>query len=185
LPLRLRTATAGAHRRLERDLDLLATPFRQQRFTVLLGRFWGFHSVWERSLHQHGALRGVMVDRSRLNLIETDLRALGMTQADIDALPLCVDAADLASSSERALGSVYVIEGSTLGGRMISRSLHQAAWVPPRGLRSFDPYGSRTGVMWRRFQATLNATSSVGVDLLVENGATSTFEMLHQWLVDH
>jgi len=184
LALALRAATTDAHRRLERDLDLLAPPLSQQRFTALLMRFWGFHAVWEPTLLKQPGLRGLMADRVRLGLIETDLRALGLGHANIQALPLCAGAADLAASTEQGLGSLYVLEGSTMGGRLISRALAQAAWLPAYGLRYFDPYGRGTGVMWRQFQAVLNAAASPEADRLALTAAVNTFDVLHQWLLE-
>jgi heme oxygenase len=59
----------------------------------------------------------------------------------------------LGSRSE-ALGLLYVMEGSTLGGRMIVRSLAERG-VDVTGLRFLDPYGAETGARWRGFLAVL------------------------------
>lgn len=61
LPLRLRVATADAHRRLENDLDLLAPPLSRARFTSLLLRWRGFHAVWEPAMCGQDALRKSVV----------------------------------------------------------------------------------------------------------------------------
>ena len=89
----------------------------------MLKRFWGFHAVWEPAIGPHATLKGLMAGRYRLDLIAADLSALGLLRSEIDALPLCRDAAGLAGSLEHALGSLYVLEGSTLGGRIITRAL--------------------------------------------------------------
>jgi heme oxygenase len=184
LPLRLRSATADAHRRLETALDLLAPPLSRDRFTALLMRWRGFHAVWEPAIGRHGALSGLMAGRYRLDLIDRDLAALGLSRAEIEAAAPCEAAAGLAVSAETALGSLYVLEGSSLGGQFISRALKTAPWLPSGGLTYFDPYGPETGVMWRGFQAALTAKSSLLADPQVEKGAADTFALLQAWLAE-
>lgn len=183
LPSRLRSATEVAHRRLEQGLDLLGRPLSRERFLVTLSRFWGFHAVWEPALRKRGNLSGLMAKRYRIDSLARDLMALGLSQNMIDALPQCEAAAELCTSTERALGSLYVLEGSTLGGQLITRALLDAPWLPPRGLSYFDPYGPSTGAMWREMRTALKTSSSTVADPLVESGARATFARLHDWLL--
>ena len=179
LHARLRTETAPAHERLERSLDLLRRPLERERFTALLIRLHGFHQAWERAL----ALRlpAASVPGPRLRLIAQDLGALGLGDDTIGAIPHCAQAASLGDHPDTALGSVYVLEGSTLGGRMIAHHLSEAAWLPPAGLRYFDPYGDATAARWRQTLAQL-ADAGGDADRIVA-GAVRTFEILQHWLV--
>lgn len=179
----LRAATAAAHKDLEQALGLLEDPLSRSRFVALLERFWGFHAVWEPAIGQHAPLRSLMAGRYRLAQIADDLRALGLTQQEIMALPQCSRAAGLAISIENALGSLYVLEGSTLGGQIITRALRDQPWVPPSGLRYFDPYGPETGARWRALQAALSAASAPSAEPAIIAGAVRTFELLRAWLV--
>ena len=177
----LRAATEAAHRRLERRLALLALPLQRQRFLAILQGFWGFHSVWEPALADCPALASLTQGRSRLALLRADLLALGLQPAEIAALPLCHGAEGLGGSAERLLGSLYVMEGSTLGGQVIARQLQEAAWAPPVGLHYFNPYGARTGAMWR---ALLAALARLPASEAVIGGARDSFALLHDWLGD-
>lgn len=57
-----------------------------------------------------------------------------------------------------ALGALYVLEGASLGGRVIARHVADAlALTPDTGLAFFCGYGDATGEMWRRFGAALEA----------------------------
>lgn len=179
----MRSATDIAHRRLEQGLDLLTPPLSRARFLVTLARFWGFHAVWEPALRKRRDLIGLMAERYRIDLLVRDLMALGLSHEMIDALPRCEAAAELCTSTERALGSLYVLEGSTLGAQLITRALLDAPWLPPSGLSYFNPYGPRTGAMWREIRAALNASSSPVADPLVVRGARATFAQLHDWLL--
>jgi len=183
LMARLRARTGEAHRRLERDLDLLRQPLSMDRYIYLLERFYGFHAVWEtqvgRTLKDEAAF---LLPRRRIHRIEQDLRALGVSERAIAELPLCLAAARLVQSPEAAIGSLYVMEGSTLGGQIITRNLATARWLPAEGLGYFDPYGVATGTMWRHFAAWAEVTSArVSVPAIVA-GALATFETLHGWL---
>ena len=178
LHARLRTETAPAHERLERSLALLRLPLDRDRFTALLVRFHGFHRAWEPALA--GRLPVAFVPAPRVPLIEQDLRALGLGDEAIGAIPLCAQAAALGDHPDSALGSVYVLEGSTLGGRVISRHFGQASWWPPAGLRYFDPYGEQTASRWRQTLAQLAAAGG-DADRIVA-GAVRTFEILQHWL---
>ena len=77
---------------------------------------------------------------------------------------------------------MYVVEGSTLGGQVISRVLQEVDWVPAGGIHYFIAYGARTGAMWREFLSHLEAASSLAADPLIETGAIATFRVLTDWL---
>ena len=179
LHARLRTETAPAHERLERSLDLLRRPLDRDRFTSLLVGFHGFHRAWEPALA--GCLPAAFVPGPRLPLIEQDLGTLGLDDHTVGAIARCAQAASLGDHPDTALGSVYVLEGSTLGGRVISHHFGEAPWWPPAGLRYFDPYGDETFSRWRQTLAQLAAAGG-DADRIVA-GALRTIEILQHWLV--
>ncbi|MBV9824090.1 MAG: biliverdin-producing heme oxygenase [Alphaproteobacteria bacterium] len=178
----LRSQTHSSHDALEQTLDLLRPPLEKARFTAVLSRFYGFHSVWEAAIAAHPAIAAFARDRSRLPLLRHDLMALGLSDREISRLPLCDDAAALARTEASALGSMYVVEGSSLGGRLISRGLAEQPWLPATGLTYFNPYGDRTGAMWQGFKAWCDAQAS-GLDWTqAAEGARATFALLQGWL---
>ena len=179
LHARLRTETAPAHERLERSLDLLSRPLDRDRLTALLVRFHGFHQDWEPALAC--CLPAELVPRPRLPLLEHDLRTLGVGNDIMTAIPSCAHAASLGEHQDTALGSVYVLEGSTLGGRVVARHFAEAPWWPAAGLGYFDPYGDETATRWRHTLAQLAAAGG-DADRIVA-GAVRTFEILQLWLV--
>ncbi len=179
LHARLRSATTPAHEALEGALDMLREPLDRGRFIRLLSGFHGFHRTWERAITRH--LPPALVPRPRLALIEGDLRALGLGDDALRAIAPCEAAARLGADPDLALGSVYVLEGSTLGGRMITRHVDRAPWCPSGGLRYFDPYGADTGSRWRTTLAHLSAAG--GDPERIVSGAVQTFATLHAWLV--
>lgn len=50
-----------------------------------------------------------------------------------------------------ALGYAYVVEGSTLGGRVILKHLNQTLQLGENGTRFFAGYGAETGSFWKAF----------------------------------
>jgi heme oxygenase len=180
--VRLRAATAEAHAHLERDLDLLSPPLSRSRFLALLQRFWGFHVVWEPAVCRHAELAELMTPRLRTDLLRRDLLALGLPAQEIDHLPRSAAAAGLARSLEGALGSLYVLEGSTLGGRLITKALRRCDWLPSGGLTYFDPHGEETGPLWLQFQRRLRAMPPPHSHTAVETAAVETFDLLRRLL---
>jgi heme oxygenase len=80
-------------------------------------------------------------------------------------------------------GGLYVTEGATLGGQIISRQLEQMLGLSARrGAAFFTSYGLQVGSMWRSFCATLQAHTPAEKEDLVVDAAKQTFVCMHQWL---
>lgn len=181
LHARLREATRTAHRRLEAALDILAVPIAADRIVGLLEGFHGFHAAWEPAL-QGRVPDPLLAPRLKLPLLKHDLRCLGVAEQRLLALPRCEPAAGLCASQPEAAGTLYVMEGSTLGGRIISRSLQAASWHPAQRLRYWNPYGDDTGRRWSETLAYLESLAPADSDAVV-NAAITTFDVLHAWLL--
>lgn len=182
LAARLRRETADAHASLETALDLLCRPLDRQRFVHVLERFLGFHTVWECAVRRHAGLRAFLEERTRLPHLRRDLLALGVEATKLEHLPACLPAAELGACEASALGSIYVMEGSTLGGQLIGRALAEADWLPDGGLTYFNPYGSQTGRMWRAYHAFAEARLPEAKHGAAVAGARRTFEVLEAWV---
>ena len=121
--------------------------------------------------------------RGRLSHLRGDLIALGRAPSAIDALPACSLAAGLAAGKAGRIGSLYVMEGSTLGGQVIGKALAGAAWAPEGGLTYFNPYGKDTAAQWRGF-IDWAESAALGEDHdQIAQSAVRTFEVLRAWLV--
>jgi heme oxygenase len=153
LHCRLRDATGAAHRRLEDRLAILDRIATGAGRRELLARFWRLHAEAEAALSPW--LAGVtgldFEGRRRTEVLRRDLDALGVPLPGLGAPP------SVASRSE-ALGRMYVLEGSTLGGRVIRRQVAEAGG-DFTGLGFLDPYGATAGERWRSFLAVLKAAN--------------------------
>ena len=99
------------------------------------------------------------------------------------ALPVCSTLPRVATFAD-ALGCLYVLEGSTLGGQFIRREVAaRLGLTPDRGCAFFAGYGERTGAMWKAFGAAVTAHADARPedrDVIVA-AAVETFTRLDEW----
>lgn len=182
---RLKVETRPAHDRIERELDIPTRIASRTSYVGLLTRFYGFHAAWEGEVERLVADAAFFNPRRKTPLLMRDLRALGIPAGSIPAIATCRVLPHL-SSPAAALGSMYVIEGSTLGGAVISRQVEQALGLEAAsGCAYFRSYGRETGRMWTAFRAYLLARAQPGTEDEVVAGATRTFDSLRKWLCPH
>lgn len=139
----LKSATAPAHARLDSLVAnrLLRSPDRVAYRRLLVG-LMALLERWERAatgvLDEN--LPGLVQQRSKLPMLRADLAILGGAEGDEIIGPKLPRMASVAE----ALGAMYVIEGSTLGGIVLSRRLASAglpAAYFPAMARPFFPVG--------------------------------------------
>lgn len=176
----LRVRTREAHDVLDRTLDLFERPLTLTQYGRLLGRFRGVHLTIEPLLaRQLGP--ALLKGRSKLPAIEHDLRACGFTLEAIHALPRC-DLLPPIDTAAAALAALYVIEGSTLGGRLIARSVGENTSIPRDACRYFDIYGDLTGTRWRAVCDALDQCSDPNEQAQTVAAAIAIFDSLRRWL---
>jgi heme oxygenase (biliverdin-IX-beta and delta-forming) len=167
----LRSATAADHVRLEAALQLLAPPLSRARFVAALRGFHAFHSAWEPEVVRLLGQPDWLAPRRKLALLDDDLAGLSATPL---REPVAVDL-DFLTNAAAAWGSLYVMEGASLGGQVISRALQGVDWAPAAGLAYFNPYGVRTGAMWATFRRLLAAAAADLDPGAVASAARATF----------
>jgi len=185
----LRSDTRSAHRALERQLDLLADDLHLARYLRLIELFYGFYTPLEAQLLSDDRLPWTQLGldprvRRKAGWLAADVSALA--GSPLAALPLCTDLPDV-SAADAAFGCLYVLEGATLGGRVISRHLTRTLGIGPQtGARFHHGYGEDSAAMWRAFQAAGLRHAALGADPeQVVRGANATFEALARWCSGH
>jgi heme oxygenase (biliverdin-IX-beta and delta-forming) len=177
----LRRATHVAHEALERsvrqapDLTLL-------EYTQTLRRFLRIHAALEPQLDAHGpAFARLGVDwpaRRKVPLLRRDLDLLGVAalpEATREPPPGVPRLDELAC----ALGCLYVLEGATLGGRLISTNLRRVLNLGPGdGAAFFNSYGAQVGERWRAFCVALElGLAEAPARDLAAGAAVATFRL--------
>lgn len=151
---RLRDATRADHERLESRADLLGRVRTAEGRRAVVQRFWRLHAEVEAAAAPWlENLDGLdFHERRRTRRLDADLATLGLeAPGDHPDIPVV-------RSISEALGLLYVLEGSTLGGRVIRRSL-EAQGSDMHGLSFLDPYGQQSGARWRGFLAVLDGAA--------------------------
>jgi heme oxygenase (biliverdin-IX-beta and delta-forming) len=178
----LRTGTAAGHEDVERTLDLLDPALSRERLAAVLDLMHGFWRAAEAGLDAWAARcpadagRLEWPRRRRTALFGSDLAALGATASDrspeLPPVP----------GTDAALGRMYVLEGSTLGGVFIDRHLATLPGLAGVPVRAFSPYGSETGAMWAAFRRATRARAADGGDTgAMLAAARATFADLADW----
>lgn len=142
-----------------------------------LERMYGFLQPYEAALRAHKAELGSaweLPQRYRAHLILEDLQR----PADNPGIALNPAMPPL-HTVPQLLGALYVMEGSTLGGQVITRQLEKAG-IPLR--RYFSGYGERTGTMWKTFGQLLTAAATPATSDEIVASAARTFQHLAAWI---
>lgn len=176
----LRAATRGHHDRLDRLMDLRRLGERS-RYGRVLQVFDRFLPAWESAvLAALPAVRHPWLQaRTRRHFVARDLQALGIKASarPLHIAPMATEAA--------AWGSLYVMEGSALGGQVITRALAAHGLRPETGAAYFHGWGEATGAMWREFREQLERELETPAALLLAcAGACATFDSLAGLLED-
>ena len=191
LPEKLKSDTAKLHLQLEENnwIRLLTSgKISIQEYKSILALFFGYFSPLEQKLNQFEseilAFLPDFQERRKSVALLSDLEALQKNQNSTVSVSICSDLPHVTSLAE-AFGCMYVIEGSTLGGRVISKHLNKALGLSAgTGLSFFSGYGDRTGERWSTFRKALQtfSESSMANDNLVIESANQSFLKFNNWL---
>ena len=183
---RLKRVTHSAHLSAEALVNILEPSVSLEDYRHYLERFLGFLEPLERELlagplREDGELD--MLARQKCGLLERDLQALGGEPAALALLPRCTAFPDITDPAS-ALGCLYVLEGSTLGGQFILRHVRpRLAALAPGAFAYLECYGGRTGEMWKTFgQVIGRGAVSEAASAQMVTAACETFAALGHWL---
>jgi heme oxygenase (biliverdin-IX-beta and delta-forming) len=146
---RLRQETEIDHQAVEDAVPLMQEGLNTEQYVQCLQRIYGVVAAWEDQAAEIAPywFRPILTARQRKPLLELDLAWFGVTKHD-DKRPTLPEMSDLAS----LFGTMYVMEGSTLGGQFIARHVETALHLTEgRGNSYFRGHGNQTGLMWKEF----------------------------------
>lgn len=168
------------HEEVEAAVDVMNQMFDLDDYKRLLERFWGYYAAFEPELpiEEMKAAGFDYSERVKLPLIEADAKVLGLVREDHG-----LELPDI-STVAKAFGSLYVIEGSTLGGQVISRHLQQHLGITSEnGGAFYAGYGHETGPMWKAFGESLTRfAEEKDVDDEIIEAAKATFASITKWV---
>ncbi len=179
----IKEATLNQHQQLEKALVAKMKTIRSmQGYVDLLKVFYGYFGGLEQKINQY--INSSHLEdhnqRRKTNAMADDIEALG------GKLPITANTNDLPeiNNALQAFGALYVIEGSTLGGSIISKMMQQhLPFDGQNGLSFFNGYGEQTHQMWAGFKTALNAVVKTQDDeAVVLQAANDTFAGFKQWM---
>ena len=176
----LKHQTREQHRAAESILIPKLSQLRSLKdYAHLLKTYYGFYFPLQSRLASFIPERALpdIQERKLAHLILKDLASMG---EEISFLPLCSDLPTI-SATPHAFGVLYVLEGSTLGGRMISQMLlrNEGLSLSENQLRFFNGYGEHTGSKWKTLLTVLEQEPDVSEMVAAAN---QTFSLFHHWI---
>jgi heme oxygenase (biliverdin-IX-beta and delta-forming) len=179
----LKEATAEAHRASEKKMiTALKKIHGLTDYVHMLNWLYGFYAPVEALIcrYLHPGNFPDIEKRRRADYLLWDIRETGLATPPPDPCP------DLPviDTFHRALGALYVTEGSALGGQiiagMISRELETE-----KSLSYFVGYGAETRRMWQAFKEFINRPFTAAQRLDILAAAEDTFITFKNWIDKH
>lgn len=154
LRARLKFETSQVHDQVEASSKmgrLLQEDLTRDEYIRLLARMYSIYEPLEAALRTTKGIKGWLPDydkRWKTESLRQDLKSL---DAEIPAKNTPIQI----YTFPEAVGMLYVLEGSTLGARVIAQSLRKRDFINQDQLTFFTHYGDQSGSYWQRFLAAL------------------------------
>jgi len=177
----LRQQTEEAHRSLEKDLiGRIKRIASREDYLELLSLMYGFYSAMEDELlpflRTHEDVD--FSERRKAAWLIHDMETLGKA----GDLKKCGVLPSIESQAS-ALGAMYVLEGSTLGGPIIAKMIRQQLGIEgENGFTFFMSYGKDAPVMWQRFKDSLAKPFRADEHEAIIRAANETFITFRNWI---
>lgn len=151
----IKAATKAAHQQLEKAVVLRLKNIRSDvDYAEFLKHFYAYFYVVEQAIAPFITAEVLpdYAERRNSAYLRRDIEALG---SNLSELPAAV--APTVNTTVEALGAMYVLEGSIMGGPYIVQLLQKQGIA--KGFSFFSGYGETMGRMWGGFTAVLNTAA--------------------------
>lgn len=180
--LQLRAETDRPHKTLEAILTATALTGRRDDYATLLESFLRIYRPLEMALARLDwtPIGLNLAERSKSQWLAADLAVLGRDPRVIEDWP----AIPHLDTTMRGLGALYVVEGASLGGQVISKWLSKHLGIGPlTGGRFFASYGDDVSGMWRSYlEALETAVGDAPNAEMITAAALETFQAFQDCL---
>ena len=186
LRAKLREATAPSHAKIEANTvlsQLTSATLTESAYRQILERYYGFFVAFEAALQADSFSEQVAKDlkvRFKSTDLRADLLSFGETDLQIDSLEVCHELPALESRAQ-ILGALYVLEGSALGGLLISKHLSGFSFYRPERGSFFLADPKTVSTNWKAFLERLEGVPFVDEDEVIAS-AVLTFDLLDRWM---
>lgn len=177
----LRLNTRYVHLQLETKLiPIIERVSTRLQYEFLLKTFYSFYAPLEKTLCTISGVEQLItvLQLRKADSLSRDIIALNGSTED---LSLCEDLPD-PSNLSRALGIMYVLEGSVLGGKgiakIISKNITADRSLP---FSFFLCYGNEPQAVWNKFRHSLDSDRTLSKASLLAS-ASETFTKFEAWI---
>jgi heme oxygenase len=177
----LKESTQPSHLALEKKMVSMIKRIRtRQDYVKFLKLMYGYYSALEGRVQDYLADVEISNRRKAQRLLE-DIKHFESSSTP----EVCKDLPPITSHAE-ALGAMYVMEGSTMGGKIIAKMIKGQAGIDgPSGFSFFNGYGEDSAKMWEEFKAFLNKPLDEMEKLNLILTANRTFNTFYKWIDKH
>lgn len=152
----LKTQTSDFHKKLEElpvSMSIMSPEMKVEDYTYYLSLMHDVHKDTEGLIFPFFSnLIDDLEQRKKKHLIENDLLFFNSNKTNAEKVFQTEGI-----SPAFALGILYVVEGSTLGGRFILKNVSKVLQLSGEdGVSYFNGYGEKTGSFWKYFLAFLS-----------------------------
>ena len=173
----IKEATKSAHLNLEKIvIQHLKGIKNDEDYSNFLTKFYTYFSHVERTVSPYitNQLLPDLAERRNSSYLKNDIQALGsaVIEASVPEVPNI-------SNVVEALGALYVMEGSIMGGKIIIQMLEKLGVT--KGILFFSGYGPETGQKWAAFTKVMNEEAKTEEsEQLAINTANETFRLFEK-----
>lgn len=158
----LKAATKDNHDELESLMfvnEIMNKTLSLQQYKTLLATNYIVHAALESQLHDsldEELKTALSIEtRNKVAALELDLAEMGMNKEELDAMNLGFVQLQQPGNAT-SLGAMYVLEGATLGGRVILKKLKANPAFENLGLHYYSVYNENLMPYWLAFVNVLN-----------------------------
>jgi len=174
---RLKSETRDSHERTESLMfssEIMNGSLTLSDYKLLIQTLLDFHFSFEDNVHS--LVRQVLPKSFDLG----KRKKLPALQHDANILKLGAHHINYSdTSSWKAVGWLYVMEGASLGGQVIMRKILANHAIAETGAyRFYEGYGNQTGPYWLSFKTTIDQTVPTEKEQEVVEGAQTAFNIL-------
>ncbi|RAV98710.1 biliverdin-producing heme oxygenase [Pseudochryseolinea flava] len=180
----LKEQTKEAHQALERRMvGLIKQIHSEAQYVHFLKLMYGYYASLEDKLGEQLSTNDALDfnQRRKASWILDDMNYFGSKEK-----PSRCQALPPIDSFHTALGAMYVLEGSALGGKIIAKMIaSQIGLGDARGLTFFNGYGDETMKMWELFKENLSQSFDPPTTETIITSANQTFDTFKNWIESH
>ena len=176
----IKSQTSESHKKLESlpaSASILSPSMKTADYIHYLSLMHDVHKNTEELIYP--MVSGIIADlneRKKKHLIEEDLLYLNHNKSDSSDVFHCKTI-----TVPFALGILYVVEGSTLGGRFILKNIMTVSGLDKdQGISYFKGYGEKTGSYWKSFLTFLEEyEQNYNCENSIIEGAVYAFDSIY------